>query len=432
MRPETVAIHGGYTPDPSTHAVAVPIYQTAAYAFDSAEHGAALFNLEVEGNIYTRLSNPTNAVLEHRLAALEGGVAALTVSSGAAAINYAIQNLCETGTNIVALPHLYGATYTLFAHVLPRQGISVRFARSDDPAEVGALIDDKTRAVYCESVSNPAASVADLAALASVAHAHEVPLIVDNTIPTPILLRPIEHGADIVLHSMTKFIGGHGTTLGGAIVDGGNFPWRDCRRRFPMMSEPEPAYHGVSHTEQFGAAAYAARCRTVCLRNTGSTLSAFAAFLLLQGLETLALRMERHVQNARQVAEFLRHDRRVAWVNYLGLPDNPYHQLALRYLGELHTSLITFGVEGGFEAGRQTFDALSLFTRIVNLGDAKSLATHPASTTHRQLTPDELVRVGVTPEMIRLSIGIEHIQDIIDDLDRALGASHCARERMTG
>jgi O-acetylhomoserine (thiol)-lyase len=420
MQPETISIHGGYASDPVTKSVAVPIYQTVAYAFDSAEHGAALFNLEVEGNIYTRLGNPTTAVLESRLAALEGGVAALAVSSGAAAINYAVSNLCEAGTNIVSLPHLYGATYTLFAHVFPRQGIEVRFAASDDPDAVAALIDDRTRAVFCESVSNPAATVADLAALAEVAHRRGVPLIVDNTVATPILLRPIEYGADVVVHSTSKFIGGHGTTLGGAIVDAGRFPWCEYPRRFPMMSTPEPAYHGVVYTKQYGAAAYVARCRTVGLRNTGATLSPLAAFLLLQGLETLALRMERHVDNARQVVDYLCQHPGVEWVNYLGMPGNPYHALARRYLGERYTSLLTFGVAGGFEAGRKVFNALQLFTRLVNLGDAKSLVTHPASTTHRQLTPDELAQVGVTPEMIRLSIGIEHIADIIGDLDQAL------------
>jgi O-acetylhomoserine (thiol)-lyase len=422
MRPETIAIHGGYEIDPTTRSVAVPIYQTAAYAFDSAEYGAALFNLEIEGNIYTRLGNPTNAVLEKRIAELEGGVGALTVSSGAAAINYAILNLCEAGTNVVSLPHLYGATYTLFAHILPRQDIEVRFAASDDPAAVDTLIDECTRAVFCESVSNPAATVADISALSEIAHRRGVPLIVDNTVTKPILLRPIEHGADIVVHSLTKFIGGHGTTLGGIIVDGGNFPWCEHRRRFPRMSEPEPAYHDVIHTDHYGRAAFVARCRTVCLRNTGSTLSPLAAFLLLQGLETLALRMERHVENARQIADYLRRHPGVEWVNYLGFPDNPYHALARRYLGSQLTSLLTFGVVGGFETGRRVFNSLNLFTRLVNLGDAKSLATHPASTTHRQLTGEELSRVGVTPEMIRLSIGIEHVEDLIGDLEKALAA----------
>lgn len=427
MKRETLAIHAGYETDPTTKSVAVPIYQTAAYAFDSAEHGAALFDLAVPGNIYSRLSNPTNDVLERRLAALEGGVAALTVGSGAAAIQYAVQNITDIGTNIVAYPQLYGATYTLFAHVFHRQGVDVRLACEDTPAAVAELIDDNTRAVYCESVGNPAGNISDIAALAEVAHAHGVPLIVDNTVASPILLRPIEHGADVVVHSLTKFIGGHGTTLGGAIIDGGRFPWAAHRKRFAMLAEPEAAYHDVVFTEQFGASAFVAHCRSVCLRNGGATLSPLAAFLLLQGLETLPLRMERHVSNAKLVATYLRADPRVAWVNYAGFPDNPYHALARRYLGENICSLLTFGVRGGFEVGRQFFDALTLFKRLVNLGDVKSLATHPASTTHRQLNTDELARAGVSPEMIRLSIGVEHIDDIIADLDQALTIATATR-----
>jgi O-acetylhomoserine (thiol)-lyase len=423
MKDETLAIHAGYDIDPTTKSVAVPIYQTVAYAFDSAEHGAALFDLEVEGNIYTRLSNPTNAVLEKRVAALEGGVAALSVGSGAAAIHYAIATLTEHGTNIVSVPQLYGATYTLFAHVFKKQGIDVRFAASDRPEDIAARIDASTRAVYCESVGNPAGNIVDLEALAAVAHRGGVPLIVDNTVATPILLKPIEYGADIVLHSATKFMGGHGTTMGGIIVDGGRFPWTDYPDRFAMLTRPEPAYHGVTYTEQYGRAAYAAHCRTVCLRNTGAVLPPLSAFLLLQGIETLALRVERHVENARRVAEFLRDDPRVAWVNYAGFPDDPNHALARKYLGGRAVSLLTFGVNGGFEAGRRVINALQLFKRLVNMGDAKSLATHPASTTHRQLTPDELARAGVKPEMIRLSVGIEHIDDILADLRRALDAA---------
>ena len=428
MKRETIAIHGGYETDPTTKSVAVPIYQTAAYAFDSAEHGAALFNLEIEGNIYTRLGNPTAAVLERRVAALEGGVGALAVASGAAAISYAIQGLAELGCNIVSLPHLYGATFTLFEHLLPRAGIEVRFTSSNDPTQIAGLVDGRTRAVYCESVSNPAGSVADIAALADAAHALGLPLIVDNTVASPMLLRPIEHGADVVLHSMTKFIGGHGTTLGGIIVDGGRFSWQAHPDRFGFMSAPEPAYHDVVYTEQFGAAAFVGRCRTLCLRNTGAILPALSAFLLLQGLETLPLRMERHVANARRVAEHLRAHPMVEWVNYLGFEDNAYHDLARRMLGGQYPSLLTFGIRGGFEAGRGFYDSLKMFTRLVNLGDAKSLATHPASTTHRQLSPAELARVGVTPEMIRFSVGIEHIDDILADIDqafaRAVGVSH--------
>jgi len=420
MKPETIAIHAGYDGDPATKAVAVPIYQTVAFEFDSAEHGAALFNLEVQGNIYTRIGNPTNTVLEKRVAALEGGVDALSVSSGMAAIHYALVNIAEMGHNIVSIPQLYGATYTLLAHILPKQGIGGRFAESDHPDAVEKLIDENTRAVYCESVGNPAGNVADIEGLARVAHKHGVPLIVDNTVATPILLRPIDYGADIVVHSMTKFMGGHGTTLGGMIVDSGKFPWRQYPERFYMLNKPEIAYHGVIYVEQYGDAAFVARCRTVAQRNTGSTLSPFNSFLLLQGVETLALRVERHVENARKVAEYLRSHRNVEWVNYAGFPDNPLYPMAQRYLGSRRCSLLTFGVKGGFEAGTKCFNALRLFKRMVNMGDAKSLACHPASTTHRQLTPEEQAKAGVTPEMIRLSVGIEHIDDILDDLSQSL------------
>jgi O-acetylhomoserine (thiol)-lyase len=420
MKLETIAIHAGYDGDPTTKAVAVPIYQTVAFEFDDAAHGAALFNLDVQGNIYTRIGNPTNTILEKRVAALEGGVEALSVSSGMAAIHYSLINIAELGNNIVSLPQLYGATYTLLAHILPKQGIEGRFAESDHPEAVEKLIDENTRAVFCESVGNPAGNVADIEGLARVAHKHGVPLIVDNTVATPILLRPIEYGADVVVHSLTKFMGGHGTTLGGMIVDSGKFPWRDHPERFYMFNRPEIAYHGVVYTEHYGAAAYVARCRTVAQRNTGSTLSPFNGFLLLQGIETLALRVERHVDNARKVAEFLRNHSRVAWVNYAGFPDSPLYPMAQRYLGSRACSLLTFGIKGGFEQGVKCFDALALLKRMVNMGDAKSLACHPASTTHRQLTPEEQLKAGVTPEMIRLSVGIEHIDDIIADLAQAL------------
>lgn len=425
MKPETIAIHAGYEGDPTTKAVAVPIYQTVAFEFDSAEHGAALFNLEVQGNIYTRIGNPTNTVLEKRVAALEGGVDALSVSSGMAAIHYAVGNLVELGNNIVSTPQLYGATYTFFAHLLPKQGVETRFARTDLPEDIEQLIDENTRAVFCESVGNPAGNVADIAGIARVAHKHGVPLIVDNTVATPILLRPIEHGADVVVHSMTKFMGGHGTTLGGMIVDSGSFPWRDYPQKFYMLNQPEIAYHGVVYTEHYGAAAYVARCRTVAQRNTGATLSPFNGFLLLQGIETMALRVERHVENARRVAEFLRGHHAVDWVNYAGFPDSPLYPMAQKYLGDRRCSLLTFGVKGGFEAGTKCFNALRLFKRMVNMGDAKSLACHPASTTHRQLTPEEQAKVGVKPEMIRLSVGIEHIDDILADLAQALDAAQC-------
>ena len=423
MRAETLAVHGGFDADPTTRAVAVPIYQTASYAFDSAEHGAALFNLEAQGYRYSRISNPTVAVLEERVAALEGGVEALAVSSGQAALTYAMLNLAEAGRNIVTVPQLYGTTHTLFAHTLPRLGITARFAASDHPDDVAALIDDATCAVFCESVGNPAGNVCDVAALAAAAHAHGVPLVVDNTVATPILLQPVAHGADIVIHSLTKFLGGHGTTLGGIVVDSGAFPWSEQPDRFPQFNQPDPSYHGLVYTEHFGARAYAARCRSVYQRTMGAVLSPLSAFLLLQGIETVALRVERHVENARRVAEVLRRDPRVAWVNYAGFPDSPYHALTQRYLGGRACSLMTFGVRGGFAGGIRFYDALKLVKRLVNLGDAKSLACHPASTTHRQMPPDMQRKAGVLPETIRLSVGIEHADDILADLDQALNAA---------
>jgi len=423
MKRETIAIHAGYDGDPTTHAVAVPIYQTVAFEFDSAEHGAALFNLEVQGAIYTRIGNPTNTVLEKRVAALEGGVEALSVSSGMSAIHYALANITETGNNIVSVPQLYGATYTLLAHIFRKQGVTTRFAETDQPEAVEKLIDENTRAVYCESIGNPDGNVADLEGLADVAHKHGVPLVVDNTVATPILLRPIEYGADVVVHAMTKFMGGAGTTMGGMIVDSGKFPWTKYADRYYMLTTPEIAYHGVVYTEHYKEAAFVARCRTVCQRNTGATISPFNSFLILQGIQTLALRMERHVENARRVAEFLRAHDRVAWVNYAGFPDNPRYATAQKYLGCKRSSLLTFGVKGGLAAGIKCFNAFQLFKRMVNMGDAKSLTCHPASTTHRQLTPEEQLRVGVTPEMIRLSVGIEHIDDILEDLDQALHSS---------
>jgi O-acetylhomoserine (thiol)-lyase len=423
MRSETIAIHGGYKVDPTTKAVAVPIYQTVAYEFDSADHGAALFNLEVEGFRYSRINNPTTAVLERRVAALEGGLEALCVSSGQAAVNYSVLNLTELGSNLVSVPQLYGTTHTLFAHTLPRQGVTVRFAESDRPDAVDKLIDGNTRAVFCESIGNPAGNVCDIEGLARVAHKHGVPLIVDNTVATPILLRPIEYGADIVVHSLTKFMGGHGTTLGGIIVDSGEFPWKEHAQRFPMFSRPDPSYQNLVYTDHFKKGAYIGRCRAVYLRTTGSVLSALSAFLLLQGIETVPLRVERHVENGRRVAEFLRQDRRVEWVNYAAFPDSPNFTLVQKYLGGRASSLMTFGVKGGFEAGKKFYDALRLIKRLVNIGDAKSLACHPASTTHRQMSAEELRKAGVRPETMRISVGIEHIDDIIGDLDQALGAT---------
>jgi O-acetylhomoserine (thiol)-lyase len=427
MRRETIAIHGGYETDPTTKAVAVPIYQTVAYEFDSADHGAALFNLEADGYRYSRISNPTTEVLERRVAALEGGLDALCVATGQAALNYAVLNLSAMGSNIVSVPQLYGTTYTLFAHILPGQGIAVRFAESDRPEAIEKLIDDKTSAVFCESVGNPAGNICDIEALAAVAARHGVPLVVDNTVATPLMLRPIEYGADIVVHSLTKFLGGHGTTLGGAVVDSGRFPWKAHARRFPMFNEPDASYHGLIYTEHFGEAAYIARCRSVYQRTTGAVISPLSAFLLLQGIETVALRVERHVENARRVAEFLRADPRVAWVNYAGFADNPYNALAQKYFGGRACSLLTFGIEDGLEAGKRFYDALKLFKRLVNMGDAKSLACHPASTTHRQMSAQEQAAAGVKPEMIRLSVGIEHIEDIIADLDQALAAAQPRR-----
>src|SRR5205809_1558122 len=428
MRDATIAIHSGYEVDPTTKAVAVPIYQTVAYAFDSDDHGAALFKLEVEGFRYSRISNPTTAVLERRVAALEGGVDSLCVSSGQAALNYAALNVSELGCNIVSVPQLYGTTYTLFAHLLPSQGITVRFAESDRPDAIEPLIDERTRAVFCESVGNPAGNICDIAALAEVAHRHGVPLIVDNTVATPILLRPIDHGADVVVHSLTKFMGGHGTTLGGAIVDSGRFPWIEHARRFPMFSQPDPSYHNLVYTEHYKEAAYIGRCRSVYQRTTGSVLSPMSAFLLLQGIETVALRVERHVDNGKRVAEFLRDDPRVEWVNYTGFADNTCYALARKYLCGRACSLITFGVKGGLEAGKKFYDALTLIKRLVNLGDAKSLACHPASTTHRQMSAEEQRNAGVKPETIRLSVGIEHIDDIIGDLDQALKAMESVQQ----
>ena len=419
-RRETIAIHGGYDTEPTTHSVAVPIYQTVAYEFDSAEHGAALFNLEAEGFRYSRISNPTCAVLERRVAQLEGGLAALATGSGQAALYYAVANLMDPGKNLISVPQLYGTTHTLFAHFFRRQGIEVRFAASDRAADIDALIDDNTRAVFCESVGNPAGNMCDIEQLARVAHAHGVPLIVDNTVATPILLRPIEYGADIVVHSLTKFLGGHGTTMGGIVVDAGNFDWSRDPERFPMFNEPDASYHGMVYADHFGASAFIERCRSVFLRTTGAVLSPLSAFLLLQGIETVALRVDRHVENAAKVANFLRDDPRVGWVNYVGFPDNPFHTLAQKYLGGRACSLMTFGAVGGYEGAVRFYDALRLVKRLVNLGDAKSLACHPASTTHRQMNAAEQMRAGVTPEMIRLSVGIEHAEDIIADLDQAL------------
>jgi O-acetylhomoserine (thiol)-lyase len=423
MKDETKLVHSGYQSEPTTKAVATPIYQTVAYEFDSAQHGADLFDLAVPGNIYTRIMNPTTDVLEQRVADLEGGVGALAVSAGSAAISYSIINITELGNNIVTTPQLYGGTYTLFAHMLPKQGVQVKFAASDRPEDIEKEIDANTRAVFCESIGNPAGNVVDLKGVADVAHKHGVPLIVDNTVATPILTKPFEYGADIVVHSLTKYMGGHGNSLGGVIVDSGNFPWAEHGDKFPMMVNPEPSYHGVVYTEALGAAAYIGRARTVPLRNTGAAISPFNSFLLLQGIETLALRMERHCSNALAVAEYLQTHNAVESVSYAGLPDHPHHALAQSYCGGKPASLLTFEIKGGLENASKFYDQLQLFKRLVNIGDAKSLACHPASTTHRQMTADEQSKAGVTPGMIRLCVGIEHIDDIIGDLEQALAAS---------
>ncbi len=423
MKPETIALHAGYEGDPTTKAATTPIYQTTSYTFDNTQHGADLFNLAVPGNIYSRIMNPTNGVLEQRLAELEGGVGALAVASGMAAIRYAIEAIAEVGCNIVSTSQLYGGTYNLFAHTFPRQGLETRFADANDFERVASLIDENTRALFCESIGNPAGNVVDIERWAEIAHAAGVPLIVDNTVATPLLCRAFDHGADIVVHSLTKYIGGHGTTIGGAIIDSGKFDWSKYPERFAVMNTPDPSYHGVVYTEAMGEAAYIGRCRVVPLRNTGAALSPNSAFQIMQGLETLALRMERHCENALTVAQHLSQHPQVEWVNYAALPDSPHHETCQRICGGKAAGIVSFGIKGGIEAGGKFIDALQLILRLVNIGDAKSLACHPASTTHRQLNPEELASTGVSEEMVRLSIGIEHIDDILADIDQALAAS---------
>ena len=422
MKLETLAVHGGYSPDPTTNAVAVPIYQTTSYAFNDTQHGADLFDLKVEGNIYTRIMNPTQAVLEARVAAMEGGIAGLALASGMAAITYAIQTITEAGDNIVSASTLYGGTYNLFAHTLPQMGIEVRFADYRQPEQFETLIDERTKAIFCESVGNPLGNITDFERLVEIAHRNGIPVIVDNTVPTPYLCRPIEHGADIVVHSLTKYLGGHGTSIGGMIVDSGKFPWAEHKARFKRLNEPDPSYHGVVYTEALGAAAYIARARVVPLRNMGAAISPFNAFLILQGIETVALRMDRICENAVRVAEFLQGHDKVEWVNYAGLRNHKDFGLVEKYMGGRASGILSFGVKGGLAAGGRFQDALKLVTRLVNIGDAKSLACHPASTTHRQLSPAELEKAGVSEDMVRLSIGIEHIDDILADLSQALDA----------
>lgn len=422
MKPETIALHAGYDGDPATNAATTPIYQTTSFTFDNTQHGADLFNLAVPGNIYSRIMNPTNAVLEQRLAELEGGVGALCVGSGMAAIRYAIEAIAEVGSNIVSTSQLYGGTYNLFAHTFPRQGIEARFAAADDFDKVRALIDDNTKALFCESIGNPAGNIVDIQQWADIAHDAGVPLIVDNTVATPLLCKAFDHGADIVVHSLTKYIGGHGTTIGGAIIDSGKFDWA-ASGRFPVMTTPDPSYHGVVYTEAMAEAAYIGRCRVVPLRNTGASLSPHNAFLIMQGLETLALRMKQHCKNAKKVAKYLSRHPQVKWVNYAGLKNSPFRDNCKKICGGKAAGILSFGIEGGTEAGGKFIDALQLILRLVNIGDAKSLACHPASTTHRQLNPEELASAGVSEEMVRLSIGIEHIDDIIADIEQALAAA---------
>ncbi len=420
MKPETISIHGGYSPEPTTKAVAVPIYQTTSYAFDNTQHGADLFDLKVQGNIYTRIMNPTTAVLEERITQLEGGIGGLALASGMAAITYAIQTIAEAGDNIVSVSTLYGGTFNLFAHTLPRQGIEVRFFDYRDPASLEKLIDNRTKLVFAETIGNPLGNVVDLAAISEAAHKHGVPVIVDNTVATPILSRPFEHGVDIVVHSLTKYIGGHGNSIGGIIVDSGKFPWAEHAARFPSLNTPDPSYHGVNYVEALGPAAFIARARVVPLRNTGSAISPLNSFLILQGLETLPLRIERHSSNALAIAHYLKQHPKVKWVNYAGLEDHGDYPLVKKYLNGLASGILSFGVQGGKEGGTRFIDALQLFTRLVNIGDAKSLACHPATTTHRQLNPEELAKAGVSEDLVRLSAGLEHIDDLIADLEQAL------------
>ncbi|WP_437214523.1 O-acetylhomoserine aminocarboxypropyltransferase/cysteine synthase family protein [Pectobacterium sp. LFLA-215] len=423
MKLESLALHHGYESEVTTKSAAVPIYQTTSYTFDDTQHGADLFDLKVAGNIYSRIMNPTNAVLEQRLAAIEGGIGALVLSSGMAAITYSLQALTQVGDNIVSTSQLYGGTYNLFAHTLPRQGVEVRMASFDDFTTLESLIDERTRAVFCESIGNPAGNIVDIAKIADIAHRHGVPMIVDNTVATPVLCRPFEHGADIVVHSLTKYIGGHGTTIGGVIIDSGKFDWVANKSRFPLLNEPDPSYHGVVYTDAFGPAAYIGRCRVVPLRNTGAALSPHSAFLLLQGLETLSLRIERHCSNAEALAGYLNQHPLVTWVNYGALPDSPYKANCDKITSGKASGIISFGIKGGKAAGGHFIDALKMILRLVNIGDAKSLACHPASTTHRQLNAEELAKAGVSEDLVRISVGIEHIDDIIADVAQALEAS---------
>ena len=423
MKLESIALHHGYESEKTTKSATTPIYQTTSFTFDDTKHGADLFDLKVEGNIYTRIMNPTNGVLEQRVAEMEGGIAALSLASGMAAITYAIQCITRTGDNIVSTNQLYGGTYNLFAHSFPQQGINVKMVDGADFKAIDAAIDEKTKALYCESIGNPLGNIIDLKELADIAHKHGIPLIVDNTVPTPYLCRPIDFGADIVIHSLTKYMGGHGTTIGGVIVDSGKFDWAKDPKKYPMLNEPDPSYHGVVYTEALGPAAFIGRCRVVPLRNTGAALSPHSAFLIMQGLETLGLRIKQHCENALALAKYLEGHESVEWVNYAALPNDKYNVLCKKITNGQASGIISFGIKGGIEAGTKFIDALQMILRLVNIGDAKSLACHPASTTHRQLNPEELALAGVSEDMIRISVGIEHIDDIIQDVEQAIEAS---------
>ncbi|SVB85192.1 uncharacterized protein METZ01_LOCUS238046 [marine metagenome] len=420
MKLETIAVHGGYSPEPTTKAVAVPIYQTTSYAFDDTQHGADLFDLKVEGNIYTRIMNPTTAVLEQRVAEMEGGIAALGLSSGMAAINYAVLTIAESGDNIISTSSLYGGTYNLFAHTFPQLGIETRFIDAPNYEEITKLADDRTKAVFCESIGNPAGNVADLGNISELAHSKGIPVIVDNTVPTPYLCRPFEHECDIVVHSLTKYMGGHGSNIGGVLVDSGKFPWAEHASRFKRLNEPDPSYHGVVYTEALGPAAYIGRARVVPLRNTGSAISPMNSFMILQGIETLPVRMDRHCENAVEVANYLSKHDKVDWVRFAGFSDHQDYQLLKKYCSGKAAGILSFGIKGGIETGTKFIDALELITRLVNIGDAKSLACHPATTTHRQLSPEELAKAGVSDDLVRLSVGIEHIDDLLSDIEQAL------------
>ena len=422
MKFETIAIHGGYSPEPTTNAVAVPIYQTTSYSFRDTQHGADLFDLKEAGNIYTRIMNPTSDVLENRVAAMEGGVGALALASGSAATTYAIMTICEAGDNVVSTGTLYGGTYTLFAHQLPRFGVDIKFGDHDKIDELEKLIDSKTKAVFCESIGNPAGNVVDIPKMANMAHKYNIPLIVDNTVPSPYLFRPIEHGADIIVHSLTKYMGGHGTSIGGIIVDSGKFPWAKHKKKFSRLTTPDMSYHGVVFSEALGDAAFIGAARCVALRNMGAAISPFNSFLILQGIESLAVRMDRHCENAVKVSNYLLKNQNVTWVKYAGMPSSPDYQLVKKLMNGKASSVLSFGIEGGRVNGSKFIDNLGLITRLVNIGDAKSLACHPASTTHRQLGPDELKKAGVPEDLVRLSIGIENVDDIIEDIDQALSS----------